>query len=99
MAPYPLDKQTDDCNSPHNWLMSLAMDLAVVLYVHGGENETNGCHLTGFSEDVAFACYFMALHLPLPSHHARVLVVLATPVRKYLNWWKIQLATYLLSSW
>ena len=27
-APYPLDKQTATCNSPHNWLMSLAMDLA-----------------------------------------------------------------------
>ena len=27
-APYPHDKQTAGCNSPHNWLMSLAMDLA-----------------------------------------------------------------------
>ena len=30
MAPSPLDKQTADCDSPHNWLMSLAMDLAVL---------------------------------------------------------------------
>ena len=28
MASYPLDKQTAGCNSPRNWLMSLAMDLA-----------------------------------------------------------------------
>ena len=30
MAPYPLDKQTAGGNSPHNWLMSLAMDLAAL---------------------------------------------------------------------
>ena len=29
MAPYPLDKQTASCNSPYNWLMSLAMGLAL----------------------------------------------------------------------
>ena len=29
-ATYPLDKQTAGCNSPHNWLMSLAMDSAVL---------------------------------------------------------------------
>ena len=28
MAPSPLDKQTASCNSPNNWLISLAMDLA-----------------------------------------------------------------------
>ena len=30
MAAYPLGKQTAGCNSPHNWLMSLAMDLAAL---------------------------------------------------------------------
>ena len=30
MAAYPLDKQTAGCNSPHNWLMSLAMDLTAL---------------------------------------------------------------------
>ena len=30
MAPYPLDKQTASCNAPHDWLMSLAMDLAAL---------------------------------------------------------------------
>ena len=30
MAVYPLGKQTASCNSPHNWLMSLAMDLAAL---------------------------------------------------------------------
>ena len=27
MAAYPFDKQTAGCNSSHDWLMSLAMDL------------------------------------------------------------------------
>ena len=30
MATSSLGKQTADCESPHNWLMSLAMDLAVL---------------------------------------------------------------------
>ena len=30
MAPYPLDKQTAGYNSPVNWLMNLAMDLAAL---------------------------------------------------------------------
>ena len=61
MAAYPLDKQTAGCNSPHNWLMSLAMDLCVIC---GGENDTNGCHLADFSENVACARHFVASHPP-----------------------------------
>ena len=30
MAAYPLAKQTAGCNSPHDWLMSLAMDLTAL---------------------------------------------------------------------
>ena len=30
MATYPLDKQRVGCNSPHNWLVCLAMDLAAL---------------------------------------------------------------------
>ena len=30
MASSPLDKHTASCNSPHHWLMSLAMDLAAL---------------------------------------------------------------------
>ena len=30
MAAYPLGKQTADCNSPHDWLISLAMDLTAL---------------------------------------------------------------------
>ena len=28
----------------------------------GGENDTDGCHLAGFGEDVAFARHFVATH-------------------------------------
>ena len=30
MATSSLEKQTADCDSPHNWLVSLAMDLAAL---------------------------------------------------------------------
>ena len=30
MAAFPFDKQTAGCNSPHNWLMHLSMDLAAL---------------------------------------------------------------------
>ena len=40
------------------------MDLTALCDICGGENGTNGCHLAGFSEDVAFARHFMATHLP-----------------------------------
>ena len=54
MAPSPLDKQTGSCNSLHNWLMSLAIDLLCVIC--GSENGTNGHYLAAFSVDVVFAC-------------------------------------------
>ena len=60
----------------------------------GGENGTNGCHLAGFSEDVAFAHHFVATRLPPPSHPVGVLVVLAMPVKNYLKWQAIQLPIY-----
>ena len=60
--------------------MNLAMDLAV-LCDSGGENGINGCHLAGFSEDVAFGHHFVATCLPPPSHPIGMLLVLATPVK------------------
>ena len=46
----------------------------------GGENDTNGCHLAGFGEDVAFARHFVAIHPPY--HPVGMLLVLAMPVKK-----------------
>ena len=58
MAAYPLDKQTASCNSPHDWVMSLAMDLAALCdtYICGGEDGTNGCYLAGFSKEILTLC-------------------------------------------
>ena len=61
-----------------------------------GENGTNGCHLAIFNEDVAFASYFVANHLPLPSHPVGEVVVLAPPVKNYLKWWASRLAIHLV---
>ena len=58
----PLTSRQLGCNSPHDWLMSLAMDLTALC--DGGENDTNGSHLAGFGENVAFARHFVATHPP-----------------------------------
>ena len=86
MAAYPLDKQMAGCNSPHDRLMSLFMDLAV-LYVLCVEvkNGTNGQHLVVSSVHIAFALTsisWLPTH-PQPSHPIGVGVVLATPVKNY----------------
>ena len=49
------------------------------------ENHYNGSYLAGFSEDVAFACHFIATHHPPPSHPVGILVVLAMLVKNYLK--------------
>ena len=77
MAPSSLDKQTVGCNSPHNWLMILAMDLAALCDMWS----INVSHLAVISEEVGFACHFVASCLPPPSHPVGVLVVLATSVK------------------
>ena len=100
MVPSPLDKQTAGCNLPHDWLMSLAMDLAA-LCICEGENGTNGCHLAAYSVDIAFSHHFIAPHHPPPFTPIEVLVVLAAPVKNYLKWWAIQLVIirYLVHKW
>ena len=69
MAPSFLDKQKADCDSPHDWLMSLAMNLTTLCHMWRWKwhrISTNGCHLAVISEDVAFARHFMAFCLPPP---------------------------------
>ena len=57
MVPFSLDKQTVSYNSPHDCLMSLAMDL------YGN----SGCQMAVFNVDALFAHHFMASHHPPPS--------------------------------
>ena len=66
MAPSPVDKQPAGYKSPHDWLVSWAMDLATlcVCVICGGANDTSGCHLAVFSEDVAVARHFVASRPP-----------------------------------
>ena len=59
----------------------------------GGENDSNGCHLVGLSEDVVFALHFMATCLLVG-----VLLVLAMPVKK-LSKMAGDLASYSPNSW
>ena len=81
MAPSLLDKQTAGCNSPHDWLMSFAMDL-VALFDMWREKWHQWMHLAVFSIDVAFAHRFVATHPSPPSHPVRILMVLAMTVKK-----------------
>ena len=51
-----------------------------------------GCF--GFDEGLVYQ--FMTPHHPLPSYPIEVFVVLAMPVKKYQQWWAIQLAIHLI---
>ena len=63
MASCSLDKQIADCDLPHDWIMSLVMDLAALCDTWG-ENGTNGCYLAVITEDIDFALHFVALRSP-----------------------------------
>ena len=77
MVPSFLDKQTADCDSPYDWLMSLDMNLAAL------------CDM--WSEDVAFSCHFMALHLlpTFPPYSSACGI--GYTCKNYLKWQAIQL--------
>ena len=90
MAPYPIDKQTADHNSPHDWLMSLAMDLAALCDMWRWKSH-QWMPFVCFSEDIAFAHHFMATHPPPSSHPVGILVV---SVKNYRKWWAYQLAIH-----
>ena len=45
-----------------------------------------------YSEEIAFACHFVAIHPPPPSYTVGGLVVLT--VKNYLKRWAIQLAIH-----
>ena len=98
MAPSPLDKQTAGCDSPYNWLMRLAMDLAALCGMYRGQNGINGCHLAVFSLDVAFAHHFMAICLlPTipPYRNASDIGYASKKLSKMVG----NSASYLLNSW
>ena len=93
IAPSPLDKQTAGCDSPHDWLMSLAMHLAALCDIQTWK----------WHQWMLFGCFqsrsslYSPLWLPTcspTSYPEGVLVVLAMPVKNYLKWSAIQLAIH-----
>ena len=92
MAPYSLDMQIASCNSPHNWLMSEAMELLCVIF--GGEDGTNGCYLAAFSEDLAFFLHFITTCLPPALLRRRSASGIGYTIKNYLKQWAVQLAIY-----
>ena len=59
------------CNLPHIWLMSFAMDLAVLCDMCRWKWH-QWMPLVVFSVDVDYACHFMATDQPPPSHPIEV---------------------------
>ena len=82
MAPSSSDKQTAGCESPHNWLMSLALDLAALC---DSENGTNGNHFPVFNEHVSFAPHVVATRPPPPYRSASGI---GYAIKNYLIWWE-----------
>ena len=86
MAPSPLDKQTADCDSPHNWLMSVAMDLAVLC------DTVYKFNLKWYIPmDVIWLFSVWIQPLPTASWFSSTP---HPPVKNYLKWWAIQLAIH-----
>ena len=84
MATYPIDKHIAGCNSIHDWLMSLAMDLAALCDIWSWKRH----------QWMPFGCFQLRCSLCLPlhgypsapnSHPVGVLVILATLVNKLSN--------------
>ena len=90
-------RQPCSCNSPHYWLMSLAMDLAALCDICGAENGTNECHLIVFSFDGVFARHFIFPHHSPPSTPVGVLVVLAEKLFKIV--YSLASYVYLFNYW
>ena len=93
VAKYPLGKKTAGYNSPHDWLLSLTMDIAGFV-ICGGENGTNGCHLTVYSEDIAFAHHFVVNHQHPILQPCRSVCGICYSSKNHLKWQAIQLAIH-----
>ena len=98
MAAYPFDKQTAGCNSPHGWLVCLAMDLAALCDMWQVKIiPMDVIWLVLVKTEPLPATLWLSTH-PSPSHPVGVLLLLATLVKK-LSKMAGNLASYLLNSW
>ena len=88
MDPSSFGKQTAGSESPHDWLLSLAIDIAALCdIICGGENGTCGSDFPVLSEDVAFVRHFVATLPPCRSDTG-----IGYASKNYLKWREIQLA-------
>ena len=77
-------------------LMSLAIDLVIC----GGANNTSGCHLAIFSEDVTLAHHFVVSCPPPTLPPCKSASGIDYPSKNYLKWRAIQLAIYsIVGAW
>ena len=86
-----LGKQTANCQSPHDWLMSLDMDLAALCDMwrwkwHQWKS------FPYFSEYVDFACHFVATRQPFTLPSYRSVSGIGYASKNYLKWRENQLA-------
>ena len=63
--------------------------------LYGGANDTSGCHLAIFSEEVAVARHFIATCPPPTLPPCRNASGIDYPSKKLSKWWAIQLAIHL----
>ena len=69
------------------------MDLTACV-ICKGKNDTNRCHLIGFSEDAAFVHHFVATCPPTTLPPYRSATGIGYGSKHYLKWWKIQIAIH-----
>ena len=80
---------------PHSHLPYLYdMRYNLLCVICGGENDTNGCHLAGFRQEVAFAHHLLATHPPPTLPPCRSAIGIGYISKNYLKWQEIQLAIY-----
>ena len=71
------------------------MDLSALCSIYGGKNDTSGCHLAVYSEDIAFAHHFVATRPPPPCRSATGIGYAYKKLSKMVS----NSASYSLNSW
>ena len=88
-----LEKQTANCNSPHNRLMSLAMDFCDMWSWKW--HQWMPLKLAVFTVYIAFACHFAALHHPtLHPYRSACGISSVSETLTKAKWWEILLAIH-----
>ena len=81
--------ESSTCNPHFNFL--IISNLKLVIYASALN------HLTGFSEDIAFSCHFVASLLPPTLPSCRSASSIGYTSKKYQKWREIHLATAVIT--